>query len=405
MQLAGYLRGRAQVEWNLLSAEEKCTYAAAIQALRIRLDPGSKVLATQDFRHAIQKDEESVADYIRRVEHYFQIAYGHDNLSVETREAMLFGQLQAGLKYSIMKSPAVSGCQSYRDLRVAAKNEEKCLVELRHRQQYQKNQGHQGNPKKSSENSSGQQDVVHRPPSGRRVLKCYKCGSTDHLQRNCRAPKKESTVQPNQGGRQSGAKMVQSTPTESQPADPMQYLASDEEDPNSVRTVRVTDQGSRLPMATVDVQGVQIEGAIDTGADITIMGAELFKRVAAVAHLKKSQLKPPDKTPYTYDHKPFKLDGKFELDITFQGQTILTPVYLKMDARESLLLSEGVCCQLGMVSYHPSVKVCQPCDETSQPNARVGGVHVRLVQTVRLAPCKTSMVTVQVEGDNTLIVY
>jgi len=60
MQLAGYLRGRAQVEWNLLSAEEKCTYAAAIQALRIRLDPGSKVLATQDFRHAIQKDEESV---------------------------------------------------------------------------------------------------------------------------------------------------------------------------------------------------------------------------------------------------------------------------------------------------------------------------------------------------------
>ena len=57
---------------------------------------------------------------------------------------------------------------------------------------------------------------------------------------------------------------------------------------------------------------------IDSGADITIMGADLFKKVAAVAHLKKRQ---SDKVPYTYDQKPFKLDGKLELDITFQDKT------------------------------------------------------------------------------------
>ena len=39
---------------------------------------------------------------------------------------------------------------------------------------------------------------------------------------------------------------------------------------------------------------------MDIGADITIMGAALFKKVAAIAHLKKSQLKPPDKMPYMY---------------------------------------------------------------------------------------------------------
>ena len=47
--------------------------------------------------------------------------------------------------------------------------------------------------------------------------------------------------------------------------------------------------------------------------------ADLFKRVAAAAWLKKKQLKKADKVPHTYDQKTFKLDGKIELDITFQG--------------------------------------------------------------------------------------
>lgn len=76
MQLAGRLRGRALLEWNLLSADEKSTYPAATQALRVRLDPGSQVLAAQDFRHAIQRDDEPVSDCVRRIERCFQVAYG-----------------------------------------------------------------------------------------------------------------------------------------------------------------------------------------------------------------------------------------------------------------------------------------------------------------------------------------
>ena len=49
IQLAGHLRGRALQEWNLLGEEEKGTYQTATQALRIRLDPGNRVLAAQDF--------------------------------------------------------------------------------------------------------------------------------------------------------------------------------------------------------------------------------------------------------------------------------------------------------------------------------------------------------------------
>jgi hypothetical protein len=87
------------------------------------------------------------------------------------------------------------------------------------------------------------------------------------------------------------------------------------------------------------------------------MGGTLFKRVAAQARLRKSQLLKPDRTPYTYDGKPFALDGRMQLDLTFKDRTIQTTIYLKMDATDQLLLSEGVCRQLGMLTYHPKVEV------------------------------------------------
>ena len=108
--------------------------------------------------------------------------------------------------------------------------------------------------------------------------------------------------------------------------------------------------------ANVEVQGVGALGVVDTGADIMIMGGELFKKVAAVARLKKD-FKPVDKRPYTYGDQPFKLDGQMDLDISFNGKTMCTPVYIKMDSQEALLLSEGVSRQLGMVTYHSGVVV------------------------------------------------
>ena len=43
--------------------------------------------------------------------------------------------------------------------------------------------------------------------------------------------------------------------------------------------MRITDQGSHLRKATVEIAGVPATGLVDTGADITIMGPELFKKV------------------------------------------------------------------------------------------------------------------------------
>ena len=141
-------------------------------------------------------------------------------------------------------------------------------------------------------------------------------------------------------------------------------FSSGSEDGEEIRQVRITDQGSNPQHAKVDLQGVPAVGVIDSGADITIVGGDLFKRVAAAARLKKKNFKKPDKVPKTYDRRTFALDGRMDLDVSFNGVTMNTPVYIKLDAPEQLLLSEGVCQQLGIISYHPDIPISQKASQS-----------------------------------------
>ena len=69
--------------------------------------------------------------------------------------------------------------------------------------------------------------------------------------------------------------------------------------------------------------------------------------------LHKKDFKPPDKVPRNYDQQPFRLDGQIDLDIKFHDKSINTPVFVKMDAKKQLLLSEGFA---GVKTYHPDVE-------------------------------------------------
>ena len=85
LQLAGHLRSRALEEWNLMDSGDKKDLSKAVNALKKRLDPGSKMLAIQDFRHASQGLHESIYDYMWHLERMFHTAYGQDEMSTETR--------------------------------------------------------------------------------------------------------------------------------------------------------------------------------------------------------------------------------------------------------------------------------------------------------------------------------
>ena len=56
IQLAGHLRGRAIQEWNLLGRDNQQSFDERVEALCGRLEPQTRALAAQDFRHTSQRD-------------------------------------------------------------------------------------------------------------------------------------------------------------------------------------------------------------------------------------------------------------------------------------------------------------------------------------------------------------
>ena len=448
MQMAGYLRGRALQEWRLLDDEVKKDWKRAVTALHTRLDPGNKVLAAQDFRHTIQEEKEGVADFIRQLERTFRIAYGKEHFMRETRKALLFGQLQDGLRPELMQNATVVSALTYQDLCMAARTEEQRKAEMRKRRQYRSlDQGMEDRDQKKVYNRSKRSDPLTKNDAYSRrsnstnhtvttdpekVRTCYNFGQPGHLAKYCQAPKSESqgrsSITPKKVSPKTKKVTTQETGndiprqdlkgkagvrTPPDLEDPHTYLPSDAEE-GDVKLIQVQDEGSQPQCAPVQIGGVPALGIIDSGADITIIGKQLFLSVAAATKMKKKECKRPDRVPKTYDRKPFALHGMLELEIAFDGRKMATTVYVKMDACDQLLLSEGVCRQLGILQYHPSVQpyggliesesgvAAQPGGRQLEPKvtAIVPTVRVKLLHSCSIQPFQR--VAVQVKMDRSV---
>ena len=97
-----------------------------------------------------------------------------------------------------------------------------------------------------------------------------------------------------------------------------------------------------------------------------------------------------------YNQQPFSLDVRLDLEVSFDDKVMETAIYLKRDANDQLLLSEGVCRQLGIISCHPSAepwrggkKVLLLEKEVKVP---------RVVISLCLLFCTSAIVSVQVEN-------
>ena len=133
-------------------------------------------------------------------------------MSKETRATLLYCQLQEGLRYSQMKTPAVSGASDYTELSLAAKNEEKQQAELMRCQQYQSvlprfegsrpksatysHVSHQLEPRDAEQKPV----ITHDRPSSssKDTCRCYLCDGVEHLDRDCRKRAVDNSAKPEQ---------------------------------------------------------------------------------------------------------------------------------------------------------------------------------------------------------------
>ena len=240
LQLAGHLKGKALQEWNLMRENDRRSFATAVTKLKEKLDKGAKKIAAQDFRHAAQRQKENVSDFVHRLEKLFRRAYGQEVLTTETRDALLYGQLQEGLKIEIMQAPAVSGAQSYAQLCVAARNEQHRQEELQKRQSY--NERRTGRVTQPAQPSGAV--PAQRNASQEGIKRCFICNKVGHLKKDCRQNRRPEQrtghARTNQvrGPQQQEPRIATSTNV-----DPLTFLQSSS-DEEVVRQVRVNNKGS-----------------------------------------------------------------------------------------------------------------------------------------------------------------
>ena len=138
----------------------------------------------------MQKGSEAVADYIWHLEHIFQISFGQDKMSMETQNALLYGQLQSSLAFELCKAPAVSGARNYEELCITTKNEDRRLAELEKWQHYEWNRKivlAKYSTRNFSLESSWSTDTKQTSQSYMQSPRCYICNSPSiHVARDCR---------------------------------------------------------------------------------------------------------------------------------------------------------------------------------------------------------------------------
>ena len=291
---------------------------------------------------------------------------------------------------------------------MAAKNEEKRLAALEQRRRRQLSTSSRDSPHQSRNAPVKQDMFLMNKESGTTLARnprsrtCYACHQSGHQAKHHPNKPTEATSP----GNKSKLKRVGANDLSD---DPYHYLLSDSDpeqfEGTKVDQVSVTDRGSHPRCAKVQIEGVPMYGIMVSGADFTIIGSSLFKKVAAVAKLKKRDFLKPDKVPRTYDLKPFRLEGKMMLTITFGDKSMRTAVYVKMDAHDQLLPSECVCRQLQIISYHPDVKVWrggrQPSEQRTSTESTVALVptdRVSLVHSIQVPPMQSVSVEVFVQN-------
>ena len=237
--------------------------------MQARLDLGSKSVAAQDFCHTVQGDKELVADFVLWLERIFRRAYGRQQMSTETKETLLYGQMHEGLRYSLMKAPAVSGAKSYSELCGAARSEERRQSELVKRQLYQREDLVKNSVTLNKKSGNGVPTAVPNKQQSRRSgerseldmsnVKCFKCSQFGHIAKAC--PK-----------RTSGSTRVIAISNDDTP--------SHNSDP-WIRTLtesNCTASQQRGPVykVNVELEGVRTRALLDHGAQVSLLRSQLL---------------------------------------------------------------------------------------------------------------------------------
>ena len=175
----------------------------------------------------------------------------------------------------------MSGAMNYQELCMAARNEKQHQFELKKRRLYQlptRDQERSSQPLWRQWSAATQQTNRQASQNINSNKQCYNCRKLGHLAKDCRVKSTESKVQGQSNVKNSGKNSINRQVSTSSATISNDYLHSESVSEDEGRVGMVRNEGSQIQCAEVFIQRVSAEGLVDNGAEIIVMGGELFKK-------------------------------------------------------------------------------------------------------------------------------
>lgn len=96
----------------------------------------------------------------------------------------------------------------------------------------------------------------------------------------------------------------------------------------TVEVDTVTTSAGALYYCEVKIKGKPVDALVDTGSAATVLSFDAFKALGSKAKIPVSALSHPDVTLRDYSQRPIPIGAMVNLEIEYQGKSVVAPVYL-----------------------------------------------------------------------------
>jgi len=198
---------------------------------------------------------------------------------------------------------------------------------------------------------------------------CNRCGLIGHWQSKCRS----KNTQKNEQHSGHKTKIAAAITEPAQSASQMQNNRSSVGEEIDFFLGSVTEEKTSIPWrTTVLVSGVAIECKIDTGADVTVIKQEIYRKLWA------GKLETPIKPLLSASGDKLNILGTFDTQIQWRDKNITTKIYVAEKLHENLLSRDAIE-KLGMLSWAGSVSISEQYSSLFEGIGNLGNpYHIKL---------------------------
>ena len=306
------------------------TFQELVEKVKTHFNPKpSPIMKRFQFNTRCQQEGESVGVFVAALRSIAEHCDYGDSLKDMLRDRIVCGIRDKSVQCSLLKESKLT-YDTALDTALAAESAKKDAQKL---QDSTKVEGHSlGDVCRVEDKPSSQGNKSLQDGGKESKTVCYRCGGK-HDPSHCRFREAECHYCKKRGHIATVCRKKKSRQKQGDKTKAQANHVDGGEDSDNYSMFQVSTSSTRPLMVTVQVNGVDLEMELDTGASVSLVGEETFRRIQGNASI----LQPSKAGLYTYTGESIAVLGSADVQVEHHGQSLKLPLIVKKGEGPSLL--------------------------------------------------------------------